>query len=152
MSTVVKFVVPGECVPQPRHKVGNGRAYIAAEHAIHGFKQTVRAKCIEAMPRRAVHIGPLAVRFLFAMPRLPSYPKSLVHTWHAVKPDIDNLEKAALDAVKGVVYNDDSQIVEARALKVTVPSGGKAALYVAFLLCGEASDEVTDFFDHFNRC
>lgn len=151
MSTVVKFVVEGDCVAQPRHKVGRGRAYIKDEHPIHGFKDTIRARCIEAMPRRATQIGPLSVSMLFAMPRLKSNPKSEVYTWHAIKPDVDNIKKAVLDAAKNIVYNDDSQIVIARALKVTVPSGVKAALYVVFSLCGEAQHEVTEFFDHFNR-
>lgn len=151
MKTVVKFEVVGLCVAQPRHRVGRGRAYIADEHAIHGFKDMVRAKCIEAMPRRMVHIGPMEVRLLFAMPRAASSLKSEAYTWHHGKPDIDNLMKSCLDAVKGIVYNDDSQIVSASALKVTVPSGSKPALYAVFLLCGEVEEEVEEFFDYFGR-
>jgi Holliday junction resolvase RusA-like endonuclease len=103
------------------------------------------------MGRRAVEAAPLAVVFLFAMPRPKSYKKSVAYEWHPVKPDFDNLQKSALDALKGIVYTDDSQIVSARALKVTVPSGGKAALYVVFHRCGDAADEVTEFFDTYNR-
>lgn len=150
VSTVVaKFTVAGRCVAQPRVSVGRGRAYIDAEHAIHGFKQAVAVKAREAMIGRP-EAGPLEARLVFAMPRLPSHTKSQDHDWHHVKPDVDNLVKAALDAAKSIVYNDDSQIVSLRALKVIVPSGGKPALYAVFLRCGEACGVVAEFLDHFN--
>jgi Holliday junction resolvase RusA-like endonuclease len=38
-------------------------------------------------------------------------------TYHTKRPDIDNLAKAVKDALKGVVYRDDSQIVEAHLFK-----------------------------------
>lgn len=149
MSTVVKFVVDAEPVAQPRHRVGSRGAYIKDDHPIHAFKNLVRVRCSEAMPRRAISLGPLAVRVLFAMPRPKSHPKSDSHTWHTAKPDADNLAKSVLDAAKGIVYNDDSQIVSLRAEKVIVPSGTKPAVFVVFTLCGEARDEVKDFFEHF---
>jgi Holliday junction resolvase RusA-like endonuclease len=32
--------------------------------------------------------------------------------WHTGKPDVDNLAKALYDALKGIVWRDDSQIVQ----------------------------------------
>jgi Holliday junction resolvase RusA-like endonuclease len=40
----------------------------------------------------------------------PAYP--------AVRPDIDKLERCALDALTGVVYGDDGQVVALRSVKV----------------------------------
>ena len=37
--------------------------------------------------------------------------------WPTSKPDIDNLCKIAWDAMNGIVYKDDSQIVESRLFK-----------------------------------
>jgi len=37
--------------------------------------------------------------------------------FHTKKPDIDNLAKAVKDALKGIIYHDDSQIVEAHLFK-----------------------------------
>ena len=42
----------------------------------------------------------------------PSAPK-----FHAKKPDIDNLVKFYMDAMNGIVYKDDSQVVEINACK-----------------------------------
>jgi len=60
---------------------------------------------------------PVALRIEFGMPIPASWPKyrrtealqgSLLP---AKKPDIDNLVKAVLDALNGIAYNDDSQVV-----------------------------------------
>jgi Holliday junction resolvase RusA-like endonuclease len=37
--------------------------------------------------------------------------------YHTKRPDIDNLAKAVKDALKGIIYADDSQIVEAHLYK-----------------------------------
>ena len=37
--------------------------------------------------------------------------------FHTKRPDLDNLAKAVKDALKGVIYADDSQIVEAHLFK-----------------------------------
>jgi len=60
--------------------------------------------------------GPITLRieFIFSRPRghwgkrglLPSAP-----TYKTTKPDIDKLVRGALDAMKGVVYVDDAQVV-----------------------------------------
>ena len=39
---------------------------------------------------------------------------------HTVKPDIDNLTKAVLDALNGLAWYDDAQIVELNASKTYV--------------------------------
>lgn len=58
--------------------------------------------------------GPLAVRLVFAMPR-PARPK---WPWPAVKPDIDKLERAVLDALTDAgVWVDDAQVVDLHAVK-----------------------------------
>jgi hypothetical protein len=37
--------------------------------------------------------------------------KSNKSAWPVVRPDLDNFEKAFFDAIEGIVYKDDSQIV-----------------------------------------
>ena len=39
-------------------------------------------------------------------------------TKHITVPDLDNLIKAVLDALNGIAYNDDKQIVELKAKKI----------------------------------
>lgn len=53
---------------------------------------------------------PVEVRLIFAMPRTkamkPTDPLTMIQ-----RPDIDKLERAILDALTGVVFKDDSQVV-----------------------------------------
>lgn len=53
--------------------------------------------------------GPLACQIVFWLPRPQSRPKR--DRYPDRKPDLDNLAKAVLDALEGVVYTQDSRIV-----------------------------------------
>ena len=59
---------------------------------------------------------PLNVYLCFGMPIPSSTPKKALEGYldgsvkHIKKPDLDNLTKAVLDAMNGVVYLDDNQI------------------------------------------
>lgn len=69
-------------------------------------------------------LGALALEITFYLPRPPSLPRRVVH--HLKKPDLDKLIRATNDALTGVLYRDDSQLVEIRASKryapgITVP-------------------------------
>jgi Holliday junction resolvase RusA-like endonuclease len=77
---------------------------------------------------RAVHkgdpiSGPVIVRVIANMPVPASWPKAkrasalVGDVSHTGKPDIDNLMKAALDALNGIVWRDDSQITFADVTK-----------------------------------
>lgn len=44
-------------------------------------------------------------------------PKRIERERDTTKPDIDNVLKAVLDALNGVAYKDDSQVVEVRVVK-----------------------------------
>ena len=58
-----------------------------------------------AFPDGGVH---LAVAFI--LPRPKSLPKRV--TTHTKRPDLDKLVRAVKDAMTGVVWRDDSQVVE----------------------------------------
>jgi Holliday junction resolvase RusA-like endonuclease len=51
----------------------------------------------------------LRMQLIFRLPRPKSLPKKVV--FHTLRPDADNLAKAVKDAMKGIVYRDDSQVV-----------------------------------------
>ena len=57
-----------------------------------------------------IHEGPLRLTMSFYLPRPKSLPKKVTH--HIKKPDVSNLLKSVEDAMKGILYRDDSQIVE----------------------------------------
>lgn len=66
---------------------------------------------------------PLVVNLIFGMPipKSTSKKKAKVMLEGAIKhtktPDIDNLQKAVLDALNGLAWEDDSQIVKVTAEK-----------------------------------
>jgi Holliday junction resolvase len=69
-------------------------------------------------------VGPIALEIAFYLPRPQSLPRRVIH--HVKKPDLDKLIRATNDALTGVLYRDDSQIIEIRAHKgyaegITVP-------------------------------
>jgi len=118
---MISFKVPGQPVGKGRPRFGNGRTYTPAK--------TVKAEAFAAMcagiafPYSEPLGGPLLMRVTFCM----SIPKS----WAKLKqmqaqqgeirptttPDIDNLIKLVGDALNGVIYLDDKQIVEVQAVK-----------------------------------
>lgn len=55
--------------------------------------------------------GAIAISLVFQM------GKNGKEVYHTKRPDIDNLAKAVKDALKGIIYTDDSQIVEAHLFK-----------------------------------
>jgi len=56
-------------------------------------------------------VVPLIASFAFVFSRPPSV-SAKKRPDHTVKPDLDNLIKGVKDALRGVVYHDDAQIVE----------------------------------------
>lgn len=60
--------------------------------------------------------GAVRLKLTFFMPRPKSIPKRVVE--HTKKPDLDKLARLVGDALKGIVYADDSQVVSIAAYKV----------------------------------
>lgn len=128
----IRFTVPAVPVAQPRPKAtvlnGHARVYGAPKsHPVHAFKATCRMAFEKAdkPPCYADELNyeraskPMAVEFTFVMPR-PKLPKKLgTHRLpHTKRPDFDNLEKAAVDALTGLAWADDSQLCEVTTRKV----------------------------------
>lgn len=54
--------------------------------------------------------GPVGLYLTFYLPRPQSAPRRV--QLPAKKPDLDKLARACLDALTGIIYRDDSQVVE----------------------------------------
>ena len=67
---------------------------------------------------------PICVSVVFGMPIPKSAPKSRKRAMadgiirHTKKPDVDNLIKSVLDALNGVAWVDDAQIVRLTSMKL----------------------------------
>ena len=110
-STVVTFTVPGNPVPQPRARVstrgGFARAYVPGTHPVHDYRRAV-AEAAKAAGLRSTG-KPLYVRILAAFERPASHKRKHGLAKGAPvlpRPDVDNIAKAVLDSLQGVMGDD----------------------------------------------
>ena len=111
--------VHGYPVPQGRPKAfipkGWTRPTVYDPATSRDWKRTVNSQVLDAKPGPPMK-GALTVRLVFVLLRPPSVSEKK-RPFPTVKPDAENLSKAVLDAIKGVVYLDDAQIVDLRVRK-----------------------------------
>jgi len=129
IDSAVRFLIDAEPVPQPRqrHAVGkHGKMagvvmnYIPKNHPIWVFKDVCRLRAKQAYQGKPLE-GPLRVHLLFLLPRpgrLIWKTRLMPRAWAPGRPDIDNFEKAVLDALSGHLWADDSQIVDLHSMKM----------------------------------
>ena len=113
-----EFFIDGKPEPQGRgrastYNTGKRKITVRDPEKSRKWKQDVVKQAKSSRVR--LMEGPLRVVMTFYMPRPKSLPKRVL--WHVKKPDVDNLCKAVGDALNGIAYNDDSQIVRLKVFK-----------------------------------
>ena len=101
------------------------------------WRNAVSAYAAKAMSGREIFTGPLLLTVTFYMPRPKSHYKtgknagqlkSNAPFWHTKKPDRTKLLRSTEDAMTGIVWVDDSQVVSGPVKKIYVlpwgPEGG----------------------------
>lgn len=91
-TPVVEFTVPGRPIPMPRPRLSGSRVFIPPSVTAYKDSIALIAKGTAWLD------GDVGVRITFRM----AGPR---------KSDIDNLIKSVLDALNGIVYKDDRQVV-----------------------------------------
>lgn len=125
----IVFFAAGAPAPQgSKNHVGHG-VMVESSKRVKPWRGTVRTAAIKALDGQQPRTGPLEVYLRFVMPRpkshlrqgraqtdgwrlLPSAPRK-----HTSKPDVDKLARAVLDALTGVCWCDDAQVVAVHAEK-----------------------------------
>ena len=108
-------------VPKGRPKFGRGKTYTPEK--TREFESTVRSAWVKAYPDCMPLTGAVSVSMVFSLPLLKSFnkankQKAIDGTLRPAKrPDIDNYVKAVLDALNGLAFTDDGQVVELKAAK-----------------------------------
>lgn len=115
----IQFTVYGTPVAQGRPRAttvnGNVRMYDPANSR--DFKKYVRLVASEHRPSTLLY-GPLAMKVDIYKPSLKSFSKKKSIAAEkgelrpVTKPDVDNYVKGIKDALKSVIWKDDSQVVD----------------------------------------
>jgi crossover junction endodeoxyribonuclease RusA len=87
----------------------------SANSAVKVWEQTIRSVAQEHV--EAYTTDPVRVRLRFALPRPKSLSRRASFRPHTKRPDVDKLARAALDALTGVIFKDDSQVYALHAAK-----------------------------------
>ncbi len=104
----VYFEVLGDPVPKARARTvrKGGRTWSFTPKKVVSWEKLVKAEAEKHFKKPLT--GPIMVSMIFYLNRPAS---RRVDIWVPTTPDLDNLEKAVLDALNGVAYEDDRYVV-----------------------------------------
>lgn len=117
----LEFEINSKPIPQARprffvRQCGFRRIVDAYDPAgCRNFKETVAWTARPAVREKVIKEPvdePIAMKVIFMM------GENSRERFHTKKPGIDNLAKSVKDALKGIVYKDDCQIVESHLYKI----------------------------------
>ena len=120
-KTIISIEIPGEAVPQARPRVTRWGTYDPPRCRAYKEKVGIYAKAI--MRGREPLDGPvkMIVTVSRGVPKSWSKKKkaeAMAGTvYPTTKPDIDNILKGLMDALKGIVWRDDAQVISVEASK-----------------------------------
>lgn len=106
--------------PQGSKRVYNGRVVEAAGNALKAWRKAIADECqAQVKDDHRLMTGALEVSVVFYLPR-PKTVSEKDRKLPIVPPDIDKLARGLLDGIgqSQVVWGDDSQVVELKAVKV----------------------------------
>ncbi len=112
----ITVTVVGVPVAKARHRMANGIAYTPKKTA--NWEAFARMCATATMQGRCSLDAPceLSVLAIFPVPKSwPEWKRDAAlagEIRHTTKPDLDNILKAAKDALNGVVYADDAQVTQ----------------------------------------
>lgn len=131
----MRIVIPGNPVPKgrPRFRVARSRGAFGEkpkewvqtynDAQTERGEQRVRKEAFKAMEGREQLIGPVWLKLEFYVPIPQSFSQVKREKANhgeilpVTRPDIDNYEKLICDALNGIVYQDDNQIVHSECVK-----------------------------------
>ena len=115
----IAFDVIGRPSPQGSKKsIGNNR-FVESSKFLPAWRKAVRVAAEEAVTASmwARVSGPVELEVMFYLDR-PSSISKTQRPQPTVAPDLDKLVRGVGDALTGVVYDDDSQVIRCLAWKV----------------------------------
>ena len=110
----VYFEVKGDPVPKARARTvrKGGRTWSFTPKKVAAWEKTIKTEAKKHFEHPLN--GPIQVAIIFYLDRPQSRRTDI---WVPTTPDLDNLEKAVLDALNGVAYEDDRFVVAKNSQK-----------------------------------
>ena len=103
----ITFSVAGDPVPQPRVRVstrgGFARAYVPSKHPVHAYRLSIAKEAVACGLTPTAEPLEVIVDAVFVRPKSHRNKRGLKADAPALpRPDVDNIGKAVLDALKGL--------------------------------------------------
>lgn len=112
---MIEFFIPIEPVAQGRPKFRRFKDFVSTYDPgkSKDYKKEIAKAAKEEGMKPFDKDLPLTLSVCFFITK----PKSTKRRYPTVKPDLDNLVKAVKDALKGIAWHDDSQVVDSSESK-----------------------------------
>ena len=111
---MTSFFVPGVPVQQGSMKTINGRVFHNSDTKLRAWREAIgwcaRSAKVPLIPKEAA--VSIELDFIFAR------PKSVTRKYPTTAPDLDKLIRSCLDALSGIGYVDDSQVVKISSTEI----------------------------------
>lgn len=127
----VTFQVDSRPIPQGSLRarvLPNGQAVVYADNSpdLQEWRKAV-AWSARAAGIKSAYEGPVRVVVVFDLPLSTSRRAQLKSWLSDIRPDVDKLARAVLDALTGVAYHDDAQVADLHVTKrwASPQTGGK---------------------------
>lgn len=131
------FWVAGTPIPQGSHNAPRAGVVIDQQNiktkrrkrgGLDAWRRSVSILCRKAAMASGWHrlSGPVELVLEFELAR----PRSVTRLWPTVKPDLSKLWRAVEDAMTGVAYDDDAQVVSAVGRKIYAAEGAEPGVMI----------------------
>lgn len=119
---LASFEIFGKAVPLARARFSRGHAYTPLKSR--NYEQRVKLLAKKAMGLNKPTSAPIAI----VLEEIRQH--KVKRGWCDKRPDLDNIVKALLDGMNGVVYRDDGQVAIIKAAKRYVNKGERPRVIV----------------------
>lgn len=116
-----QYLIPGRCIPKARPRIAkNGHFYTPQKTRQY---ESMVARLLKSQKAK-ISDKPLKVFIKVYRKHLKGWTKSEKELakqgkmYPTTRPDVDNYAKSILDGADGILYHDDSQIVDLRVMKL----------------------------------
>lgn len=105
------FRIDGIPIPKGRPRATARGAYtiLYTPKATKEYEEHVAKTASKHIPKTGMILGPISISLVFYLKPPKKYAKKM-GTPHVTRPDVDNLAKAILDGLEGILYKNDAQV------------------------------------------